>query len=130
MLFRSNECIGLAAPQVGLGVQMFVANPSQQRGRELVILNPVLEAVHGRTSVVEGCLSLPNTWERVHRAARVRMVGRDAQGNSLTIHADGLLAVVLQHEFDHLQGRLFIDRLSWFRRRRLARSNVSHRTCV
>ena len=120
----ANDGIGLAAPQVGWGLQMFVANPSQQRGRELVIINPILEAVRGRTSVVEGCLSLPNIWERVHRAARVRMVGRDAQGNSLTINADGLLAVVLQHEFDHLQGRLFIDRLSWFRRRRLVLPRV------
>ena len=126
----ANDGIGLAAPQVGRAVQMFVANPSQRRGRELIVINPVVEATQGRTSVVEGCLSLPNAWERVHRAARVRLSGQDAQGNPLRIHAEGLLAIVLQHEFDHLQGRLFVDRLSWFRRRRLPLQNVPHGTCV
>ena len=126
----ANDGIGLAAPQVGRAVQMFVANPSQQRGRELVVINPILEGAQGRTSVVEGCLSLPNAWERVHRAARVHLSGQDAQGKPLRIQAEGLLAIVLQHEFDHLQGRLFIDRLSWFRRRRLALPNVPHGTCV
>ena len=115
----ANDGIGLAAPQVGRDLQMFVANPSQARGRELVIVNPVLSAANGRAQVVEGCLSLPNVWERIRRAARVRMSGRDVRGEPLAIEADGLLAIVLQHEFDHLQGRLFIDRLSWFRRWRL-----------
>ena len=99
---------------------MFVANPSQERGREVVVVNPVLESVEGRTAVIEGCLSLPNVWERVRRAARIRLSGQDAGGQPLAIEADGLLAIVLQHEFDHLQGRLFIDRLSWWRRYRVA----------
>jgi len=110
--------IGLAAPQIGRDLQLVVANPSQQRGQELVIVNPVLTAARGRSSVVEGCLSLPNVWERVKRAAAVRVSGQDPSGNPLAVEADGLLAIVLQHECDHLQGRLFIDRLSWFRRRR------------
>ena len=112
----ANDGIGLAAPQVGQDVQAFVANPSRQRGRELVMVNPVLDLATGRTGVVEGCLSLPNVWERVRRAARIRMRGRDPLGKPLVVEADGLLAVVLQHEFDHLQGRLLIDRLPWFRR--------------
>ena len=116
-----HDGIGLAAPQVGRDLQVFVANPTQERGRELVLANPVLEACRGRTSTVEGCLSLPEIWERVRRAARVRMSGRDLAGRPLTIEADGLLAIVLQHEYDHLQGRLLIDRLSWFRRWRLMR---------
>lgn len=116
----AHEGIGLAAPQVGQDVQAFVANPSRQRGRELVLVNPVLDLATGRTGVVEGCLSLPNVWERVRRAARVRMKGRDPCGKPLVVEAEGLLAVVLQHEFDHLQGRLLIDRLSWFRRCRVA----------
>ena len=122
------EGIGLAAPQVGQDVQAFVANPSQQRGRELVLVNPVLDLATGRTGVVEGCLSLPNVWERVRRAARVRMKGQDPFGKPLVVEAEGLLAVVLQHEFDHLQGRLLIDRLSWFRRCRVA-ARLRRSTC-
>ena len=117
----ANDGIGLAAPQIGRDLQMFVANPSQTRGRELVVINPMLGMSEGRTNLVEGCLSLPNVWERVRRAARVRMSGQDICGKPLVIEAEGLLAIVFQHEFDHLQGRLFIDRLSWFRRRCLGR---------
>lgn len=114
----ANDGIGLAAPQVGLDLAMFVANPSQAPGKELVVINPAVERVRGRSGVVEGCLSLPNVWSRVRRAASVRMTGCDASGRPITIEAEGLLAIVLQHEFDHLQGQLFIDRLSWLRRRR------------
>jgi peptide deformylase len=114
-----HDGIGLAAPQVGCDLQLFIANPTQEFGRELVMANPVLEIVRGKAAIVEGCLSLPNVWERVRRAAHVRMSGRDLSGRAVTIDADGLLAIVLQHEYDHLQGRLLIDRLSWFRRRRL-----------
>ncbi len=117
----ANNGIGLAAPQVGCSIQAFVVNPSAQRGREVVVINPRLDASRGRAAIVEGCLSLPNIWERVKRAARVRVSGQDARGKPLTVEADGLLAIVLQHEFDHLQGRLLIDRLSWFRRRHLRR---------
>ena len=115
----ANDGIGLAAPQIGQDLQLFVANPSQVRGKELVLLNPVLNEASGRASLVEGCLSLPDVWERVTRAANVRISGQDLSGNTITIEADGLMAIVLQHELDHLYGRLFIDRLSWFRRRRL-----------
>ena len=113
---HAHEGIGLAAPQIGRDTQVFVANPSQRRGGELVVVNPVLRGARGRASVVEGCLSVPNVWGRVRRAAAVRLEGRDLAGKPLAIEAEGLLAVVLQHEFDHLQGRLFIDRLPWFQR--------------
>ena len=115
----ANDGIGLAAPQIGRDLQLFVANPSHIRGNELVILNPVLDDARGRTSIIEGCLSLPDVWERVTRAARVRLSGQDLSGKTVTIEAEGLMAIVLQHELDHLHGRLFVDRLSWFRRRRL-----------
>lgn len=124
----AHEGIGLAAPQIGRDVQVFVANPSQRRGREVVVVNPVLDAAEGRLSIMEGCLSLPNIWERVTRAARIRMSGQDVFGKPLIVESEGLLAVALQHEFDHLQGRLFIDRLSWIRRRRLAGA-VRRRGC-
>lgn len=115
----AHDGIGLAAPQIGRNVELFVANPSQERGRELVIANPVFDDVRGRAAVVEGCLSVPKVWERVKRAAHVRLSGQDVHGQPVTVEAEGLLAIVLQHEVDHLHGRLFIDRLSWFRRRRL-----------
>lgn len=113
----AHDGIGLAAPQIGRDVQVFVANPSQQRGRELVVVNPVLEASAEQAGVVEGCLSLPAIWAKVQRASHVHMTGRDASGRPLVIDAKGLLAIVLQHECDHLHGRLFVDRLSWVRRR-------------
>ena len=112
----ANDGIGLAAPQIGQDLQLFIANPSQEPGKEVVVLNPVLESAEGRATIIEGCLSLPNVWERVRRAAHVRLTGQDLGGRPMAIEADGLLAIVLQHEVDHLQGRLFIDRLSWWRR--------------
>ena len=118
---HASDGIGLAAPQIGRDLQVLVANPSQARGRELVVVNPILDTQSGRTAVVEGCLSLPDIWHRVRRAARIRMRGRDVAGVPVAIEAEGMLAIVLQHEFDHLQGRLFIDRLSWFERRRVAK---------
>ena len=116
---HANDGIGLAAPQIGQDRQVFVANPTQARGRELVIVNPVLELAGGRAGIVEGCLSLPDVWYKVRRAARVRLRGQDVAGAAVAFDAEGVLAIVLQHEWDHLQGRLFIDRLTWFQRRRL-----------
>ena len=103
----AHDGIGLAAPQVGQGLQVFVVNPSGRRGRELVVVNPVLERSTGRVRIVEGCLSLPKIWERVRRASHVRMSGQDLCGSPLVVEADGLLAIALQHELDHLHGRLF-----------------------
>ena len=117
----AHDGIGLAAPQIGSDLQVFVANPSQERGKELVVVNPSMDSAGGRVGVVEGCLSLPEVWDRVRRSARVRLRGFDAAGRQLALEAQGLLAIVLQHEFDHLQGRLFIDRLSWLRKQRALR---------
>ncbi len=118
----AHQGIGLAAPQIGCELQVFVVSPSQARGRELVVANPVLEIANGKASIIEGCLSLPETWERVRRASQVRLRGQDILGNALALEADGLLAIILQHEVDHLQGRLFIDRLSWIRRQCIKRT--------
>ena len=116
----ANQGVGIAAPQVGYSLQIFIANPSQERGEELIVINPVLEKAIGRTSITEGCLSIPGIWKPIKRAKHICMRGQDIRGKSFVIDAEGLLAVVLQHEFDHLQGRLFIDRLSWLQRRALA----------
>ena len=115
---EAHDGIGAAAPQIGWDVQVCVANPTRQRGRELVVVNPMLTPLDGRAAIQEGCLSIPDVWDRVRRAARVRLLGQDLDGRPFTLVADGVLAIVLQHEIDHLEGRLFIDRLHWLRRRR------------
>jgi peptide deformylase len=117
----ANDGIGIAAPQIGRDLRVFIANPSQRRGRELVLINPTLDGFQGRIGIVEGCLSVPDVWARVRRSGRVRVRGCDVRGRPVAVEAEGLLAVVLQHEFDHLEGRLFIDHLSWLRRRRLTK---------
>ncbi|MBI3312462.1 MAG: peptide deformylase [Candidatus Omnitrophica bacterium] len=106
---HAHDGVGLAASQVGCSVQAFVANPTRQRGDELVVLNPVLESQSGHAVMVEGCLSLPEVWEEVPRWASVRLRGLDASGRPLDVKATGLLAIVIQHELDHLKGRLLID---------------------
>ncbi len=129
---RAHDGIGIAAPQVGQGIRLFVANPSQRRGRELIVANPVIESARGRADIVEGCLSVPEIWERVRRSAAIRMRGQNLRGEPEVVEAEGLLAIVLQHEFDHLQGRLFIDRLSWLRRQRVQAKlhQATHRTAM
>jgi peptide deformylase len=110
------EGIGIAAPQVGRSLQVIVANPSLVRGHERVLVNPVVEALQGRAARVEGCLSVPEVWERVGRAAWMRVQGLNEQGRVVSLEAEGLLAAVIQHECDHLQGRLFLDHVPWVRR--------------
>ena len=113
---HAHDGVGLAAPQIGCLVQVLVADPSRQASTALVVANPRLDLVSGRTAIVEGCLSVPKVWRRIRRSARVRLLGQNTKGQPLKLEAEGLLAVVLQHEFDHLHGRLFIDRLPWYRR--------------
>ncbi len=125
----ANAGIGLAAPQIGRLIQVFVANPSRQPGRELVIVNPTVRVLNGQTVVTEGCLSVPNVWGRVKRAACVHVQGQDPRGTPIDLEAGGLLAVVLQHEFDHLHGKLFIDRLSWPQRLRV-HARLAMRACA
>ena len=116
----AHDGIGIAAPQVGRNLQLCIANPTQNRGKELVLLNPTIVATQGKVSFVEGCLSVPHVWGKVKRWAKIRLKAQDMEQQTLEIEAEGLLAVVLQHECEHLQGKLFIDRLSWFERRRLS----------
>lgn len=110
--------IGLAAPQVGESLRLIVADISHPEGRpDLVILvNPVIAEAEGAVAMEEGCLSLPGVKAEVGRAARVLVRGYDLEGRPVELEAEGLLAVVLQHEIDHLEGRLFIDHLSPLKR--------------
>jgi peptide deformylase len=116
--------VGLAAPQVGLDQRIIVLDvgddeeePQAERGRHLIhVVNPVIAELEGETTFEEGCLSVVDFRAEVERAARVLVKGWDLEQREVAIEADGLLAVALQHEIDHLDGKLFIDRLSRLKR--------------
>lgn len=106
--------IGLAANQVDLPFRLFVANvdPDGDRTQEMVFMNPVLSRPSGIDEKEEGCLSLPGVFATVRRPERVHLSAFDLAGNEIDTALDGLLARVVQHETDHLDGVMFIDRLS------------------
>lgn len=106
--------IGLAAPQVGRRERLFVAEVEEQR---VVLVNPEVVRAEGAARAEEGCLSIPEVYGDVERAARVTMRGLGADGEAVEVEATGLLARCLLHELDHLDGRLFVDHLSVFKRK-------------
>jgi peptide deformylase len=112
-LMYEEHGIGLAAPQVGWSVRLFVVNVSGRPEDELVIVNPVVvEKTGGLWQFEEGCLSLPGIRGKVEREKLVVLEGQDLEGQPVRIEADGLNGRCLLHEYDHLDGVLFIDRLS------------------
>lgn len=106
--------LGLAANQVGELKRLIVFDVAQREGAPdlQVLINPVITAREGEIVYNEGCLSVKEFTADVRRAARVCVAGVDREGRPLTIEAEGLLAIVLQHELDHLEGKLFLDRIS------------------
>ena len=106
--------IGLAANQVGEPLQVVVIDVQRENeaGGLLTLVNPRIVAAHGQVSFEEGCLSVPGYFAHVKRYEEVTVEALDIEGNPLRLEASGLLAVVLQHELDHLNGRLFIDHLN------------------
>ncbi len=112
--------IGLAAPQVGIGLRVVVVADDETR-RARVLVNPTIVEQGGQASAEEGCLSIPGIFAPVTRATWVKIEARDASGDLVTIDAKGLRARVLQHELDHLDGILFIDRVDPVTRDRLKR---------
>jgi len=111
--------IGLAATQVGVDERIAVIDVSAEHDEPWVFINPEIVACEGEVESEEGCLSIPGVHDRVKRAERVRGRALDREGRPFEFDADGLLAVCIQHEIDHLDGRLFIDYLSMLKRRRL-----------
>jgi peptide deformylase len=118
--------IGLAAPQIGQAINLVVIDtaPAEQRGAPIFLFNPRIVAASGSTVFNEGCLSVPGYTADVDRAEKVVVAALDREGRPITIEADGLTAVCLQHELDHLAGKLFLDRISplkraLYRKRRL-----------
>ena len=103
--------VGLAAPQVGRPIRLIVFDVGEEEGGAQALANPVLKNEWGEQIAEEGCLSLPGLYYPVRRAQRVWAEGFDLDGHGVTIEGEELLARVLQHEVDHLDGVLFIDRL-------------------
>ncbi|WP_347345138.1 peptide deformylase [Microbacterium sp.] len=100
---------GVAAPQIGVGLRAFSYNIDGDIG---YVLNPVLVEVSGEPELVgEGCLSVPGLWHEALRHPRAKVVGIDLDGQEVVLEGEGLLAQALQHETDHLDGRLYLDRL-------------------
>ena len=113
-LMYAHEGVGLAASQVDLPYRLFVTNVEGQREAkeaEQVFINPVLSGGRGHHEDQEGCLSIPGIYAQVSRNETIRVQAYDLSGNEISGEVDGLLARILQHETDHLDGKLFIDRL-------------------
>jgi peptide deformylase len=109
--------VGLAANQVGISKQIFVASADQVRGQELVFFNPRIVRSEGVIKEFEGCLSVPEFYEPVKRAKRVWMRATTLEGKEVEVKGEGLLSRIFQHEIDHLNGILFIDRLGFMKTR-------------
>jgi peptide deformylase len=111
--------IGLAATQVDVHVRVIVIDTSDTRDQLRVFINPELIAASGEADIEEGCLSVPGVFEKVRRAERISVRALDAEGAPFTLDADGLLAVCIQHEMDHLEGKVFVEKLSRLKRGRI-----------
>jgi len=111
--------IGLAATQVNIHKQLFVIDVSEDNTSPLVFINAKITELRGVEEMDEGCLSFPGVYARVERADEVTVTAFDKNGEEFTLDADGLLAVCIQHEFDHTQGKLFVDYLSPLKRQRI-----------
>jgi peptide deformylase len=111
--------IGLAATQVNVHRRIIVVDVSENRDEPHAFVNPTLELLGGSVETEEGCLSVPGFYEPVTRAEHIRVYALDRNGEPLEMEAEGLLAVCIQHECDHLEGRLFVDYLSTLKRNRI-----------
>ncbi|MCY4469486.1 MAG: peptide deformylase [Thiotrichales bacterium] len=111
--------IGLSAPQVNVAKRVITIDVSKDRNAPLCLVNPEIRTASGETETEEGCLSVPGVYELVKRPEKVRVTALDRDGRSREIEAEGLLAVCIQHEIDHLDGRLFVDYLSRLKRQRI-----------
>ena len=111
--------IGLAATQVDVHKQVIVIDASETHDQLLILINPQLVESDGLQTCEEGCLSVPGIYDKVERAEQVVVRYLDLEGKEQTISAEGLLAVCLQHEMDHLQGRVFVDHLSPLKQSRI-----------
>jgi peptide deformylase len=108
--------IGLAASQVNVHKRMIVLDVSEQKNQPLVLINPEITELLGEIETAEGCLSVPGFYEPVKRAEFIELEAINRDGECFTMQANGLLAVCIQHEIDHLDGKLFVDYISTIKR--------------
>ena len=113
--------IGLAATQVNVHKQIIVVDVSDDKSEPHTLINPVLGTFGKKIKGEEGCLSVPEIYEPVERFEQVNVSALDVKGNLIEFTADGMLAICIQHECDHLQGKLFVDYLSSLKRSRIAK---------
>jgi peptide deformylase len=113
--------VGLAASQVDVHRRVIALDVSEGRNQPLVLINPELLNAEGKDPGEEGCLSLPGIYDKLSRATHIRIRALDLQGKAFEMQADGLLAVCIQHEMDHLEGKLFVDYLSELKRQLIRR---------
>ena len=111
--------IGLAAVQVNVAREIIVIDVSEQRNEPLCLINPKILVTRGEQETEEGCLSVPDVYEKVRRPEWIKAQALNRGGEAFELEADGLLAVCIQHELDHLHGKLFIDHLSQLKRQRI-----------
>jgi peptide deformylase len=111
--------VGLAATQVDVHRQIIVVDVSERRDSPLVLVNPAVVEASGVSDIEEGCLSVPGVYETVERSERVRVRAYDQHGKSFTLEAQGLLSVCIQHEMDHLRGKVFVEYLSPLKQQRI-----------
>lgn len=108
--------VGLAATQVDVHKRLIVMDVSDDRHRPLTLINPQLMHAEGKGPGEEGCLSVPGIYDKVQRATKIRVAALDLQGARFEMDAEGLLGVCIQHEMDHLEGKVFVDYLSELKR--------------
>lgn len=116
--------IGLAATQVDVHLQVIVMDLSEQRDQVRVLINPTIIERDGEQIYDEGCLSVPEYYAPVKRAEQIKITALDEQGEIYELEADGLLAVCIQHEMDHLAGKVFVDYLSRLKQDRIKKKMV------
>jgi len=116
---REERGIGLAATQVNVHKRVVVMDVSDDESQSYVFINPVITAKSGTTMSEEGCLSVPDNYAKIDRAENITVEALDRNGTTFTLDATGLLAICIQHELDHLQGKLFVDYLSPLKRQRI-----------
>ena len=118
--------IGLAATQVNQHVQLILVDTSKEQNDLQVFINPKIVAKTGEQEYEEGCLSVPGIYENVTRAEKITVEALDANGKKFKLHAEGLLAVCIQHEMDHLLGKVFVEYLSPLKRNRIKSKMLKH----
>lgn len=111
-LMHEDKGVGLAAPQVGVLLRLFVCNVTGDKGKDLVVINPELTDLEGEVIAEEGCLSIPDATVNMRRAAACTLKAFDISGKPITLRGTELAARCWQHEFDHLNGKLIIDHMS------------------